>query len=311
MTARFRLFGAAIAIAAGLFAGAACARDLVIGTNPPGSVYERASAAIAALLRDGLGVAADIRHFAGPAACIAALGRDEVQLALVLAADLPPADAPPSRDWRDIRMLAAVLSLPFGIAVAADSPVRRIADLKGMRVSAGFADHPAVARLAAAVLANGGLVTADIVAVPVRSLFEGTYRLGEGRIDAAMTMPGIHALRWAVDRLAARGGVRFVPFDTTAEAVAAMRRLMPVAVTTVTPDAGIAVPTPLAGYPVFLAAHAGLDPATAQQIVTLIARSLDRLKADNRVFRYADRSVLFPEAGVPYHPGAVAAMRTR
>lgn len=303
MTARIRLLGTTIAALALAVATTAMARDLAIGTSPPGSVYERASGTIADMLRDRAGLAATVRHFAGTAPAIAALDRGEVQLALILAADLPQAES-------GVRLLCAVLSLPFGVAVPGDSPVRAIADLKGRAVSAAFADQPAVARLAAAVLANGGLAAADVIAAPVRSLFDGAYRLGEGRLDAALAMPGIHALRWAADRLAARGGIRFVPLDTAPAAVAAMRRAMPVTVRTMPPGDGAPGVT-VAGYPVFLAAHAGLDTATAGQVTAAVAGSLDGLAAANPVFRYADAAALHVEAGVPYHDGALAALRAR
>lgn len=284
-------------------ATAAAARDIAIGANPPGSIYERAGVAIGAVLQDRLGIAVTVRHFSGSGPVVAALGRGEVQLALVLAADLPGADS-------GVRLMCAVMVLPFGIAVPADSPVRTVADLKGRAVSSVFADQPAVARLAAAVLANGGLAPEDVAGVPVRSLFEGAYRLGEGRLDAAMAMPGIHALRWAADRLAPRGGIRFVGLDTASDAVAAMRRVLPVALRTLSADANGSGAT-VAGYPVFLAAHAGLDAATAGAVVTAVAGALGRLAATDPVFRHADPESLHIAAGLPYHEGALAVLGPR
>ena len=288
---------ATVAVVALLLVPAAAARDLVFATHPPGSLYQRAAETLAGAMAPVAGDPLRTRPYAGPAAVVAALDSGGADFALVLAGDLPDTDEAPG--WSRVRLLAAVMHLPAGIAVAAAGPVRRIADLRGRSVAAVFADQPAVGRLGEAILAGEGLVPGDVRPVAVRSLFAGAYALGRGEVEATVAMPGIDALRWAADRLAPHGGVRFLPVPETGPAVAAMRRHLPVGPVRVeTADGSTAV---LAGYPVFLAARVNLSDPAARDIVRAMAAALPGLRQSDPDFRRTVPGPLRPPAPLPYH----------
>ena len=81
-----------------------------------------------------------------------------------------------------------------------DSPIKTIQDLKGIRMPSQFTAQSTIRAVQDAVLATGGISTADMKPFPVADYVKGMMTLGDGKVDAALfglgTAASVHFSRW-------------------------------------------------------------------------------------------------------------------
>lgn len=283
----------------------------VIGANPQGSIFYAASATLAKLLGDKLQMQVRVQPMGGSSTYIPLMDRGEIDFGLTNVDDAVKSFNGKGgfrQPNKNMRLMGAVFELTNGILVPANSPVKKVADLKGVRMPSGYKSQITGVVLQDAALASGGLTMKDVRGVPAPSLFAGVDLLAEGKVDAANLAIGTAQVQRAHVELASRGGVRYLDIEDSPQALAAIRKFLPARVVTVQPGGnrvGIVKPTKVIGYAVFFSTSAKM----ADDVVYNIVKMLHGAKADmakgTPVFASFEPGRMTQEVGVPWHPGAI------
>lgn len=286
-------------------------RVYAIATTPQGSQFYSIAAAITKLASDKLNIQARVQPMAGPQAFIPLLDRGEVDFALIAADDAETSyrgtETYEGKPNTQLRLIAVMFPLPVAIAVVADSPARRIADLKGLRLPTGYAIQAIVRKAQNAILATGGLTMDDVRGVPVVNVFQATEMLSQGRLDAAATSPTLAQTQQAHAALQSRGGIRFLSIETAPAAIAAMQKIITSRPQVLLPGrnfVGIFEPTTVLTYSAFLAAHLSVATELVHDIARLLHENHDALRATVPALAGFDPKRMNEPLVVPYHPGA-------
>lgn len=305
-----KLFVAAAVIAT--VPAASMAQDLRMGAGQQGSQNFGVNASLAQSLGERTGLDISVQSFGGPAAYLPLLQSGELDMA---AAVMPDAgDAIRGRGpfegqaMDNLLLIASMFPSPVGMMVAADSGIETITDLEGMRVAWGMPAQPSLQPYIEGSLANGGLTTDDVELVPVNSVGAGVNELMAGRVDATL-----FALRagLVVEADSVLGGIRWLPYDTSEGAVAAMQEVATEAyLVEVSPeDEVLGIPeemhTMAYDYALVVGSHVG-DEAV-QAVVDALAEDPSGISESATVLGALDPdNYLRPYPGLEYHPIAEA-----
>jgi TRAP transporter TAXI family solute receptor len=304
------LAGAALAAVAGH--AAAAAEIYVFGSNPQGSLSFTSSSAIAKVIADKLQMQVRVQPMAGSSTFIPLLDTNEINFAAINVDEVQTAyngvrefEGKPNKN---LRLVSINFPLPLGVVVPADSPAKAIPEIKGVRIPGGYAGMTTARITQAALLANGGLTPADMKEVPAINQLAGMDFLAAGRVDAATGGIGIAQIQKANAELASRGGVRFLPIDTSPAAVARMQKVLrarPIFYDPAPGNVGIVTRTPVMGYSFYLATNAKMADEVVYNIVKTIHASRAELVAITPIFARFDPQRMNEPNDTPYHPGAI------
>jgi len=305
-------------VAAAIFALAFGARAeeqqvYTIATNPQGSLYYSAAAAIAKIANDKLNLQMRVQPFAGSSTYLPMLNRAEVDFSFNNVDDVDIGyrgvetfDGKPNRN---IRLIAVIFPLPFAFMVAADAPWKKAEELKGLRIASEFTSQSTVKKLTEAALASADLTWADMKGVPVANSFQGTDLVPQGRADVAGTAPGVANIQQANLALQSRGGVRFIAINDSPEGVARLRKVfngypMPMRPAKYLPGI-VEDPTVVMGYSAFLVANDKQPDELVYKLTKMIAASRAEILAIVPQLERFDPKRMAEQSHVPYHPGAM------
>jgi hypothetical protein len=308
--ARAGLAAGLVALATGTtVAGAAEVR--VIASNPQGSVFYSASVTVGKILNEKLNMQVRVQPMGGSSTYIPLLNRGEVDFGLTNVDDSVKAYKGAGHFKRanpNMRLMVALFPLTLGIIVPADSPIQKVADLKGKRMPSGYRSQVTGVVLQNAVLWNGGLTMKDIRPVPAPSLFAGVDLLAEGKVDAATISIGTAQGQRAHAELSSRGGIRFLNLDGSPNGVAAIRKYLPARSATVQPAKnriGIVGPTTIMTYTIFLTTNDKMPEDVVYNLVRTLSVSKAEMVKGTPALAGFDPSRMAEEIGVPWHPGAI------
>lgn len=303
-------------IAAGLLtlaasAAATAAEVRVIASNPQGSIFYSASVTLGKILDEKLKMQVRVQPMGGSSTYIPLLNRGEVDFGLTNVDDSVKAYKGAGHFKRpnpDLRLAVALFPLTLGVIVPADSPVQKVADLKGKRMPSGYRSQVTGVVLQNAVLANGGLTMKDIRPVPAPSLFAGVDLLAEGKVDAATISIGTAQGQRAHAELASRGGIRFLNLDDSPAGIAAIRKYLPARPLKVMPAKnriGIVGPTTVMAYTIFFTTNAKMPDDVVYNVVRTLSVSREEMMKGTPALAGFDPKRMTEEIGVPWHPGAI------
>tara|TARA_R110002020_G_scaffold36894_72_gene111200 strand:- start:1127 stop:2086 length:960 start_codon:yes stop_codon:yes gene_type:complete len=274
-------------LAAGLATAAhAQSSQLRFGAGQQGSQNYGVNAALAQAIGDNTDLDVTVQAFGGPTAYLPLVNEGRLDIAAVVTPDFGDAvrgTGPfEGNAQKNLRLVAALFPSPVGMMVAADSGIKTIADLKGKRVAWGMPAQASLQPYIVGSLANGGLTPDDVVQVPVASVGNGVQALTSGTVDATL-----FALRAGkvVEADAALGGILWLPYDGSAEAVERMQAVAPEAylVDVAADGKVVGVPSPIQtmAYDYVLAVNADVPAATVETVSKLLRdKGADLAKAN-------------------------------
>ncbi len=298
-------------VLAGLsFTTAVSAQTVRFGAGQQGSQNYGVNAALAQAIDENTDLSVTVQAFGGPTAFLPLVNEGSLDMAAVVTPDLGDAirGAGPFKGMpqANLRVVASLQPSPVGLMARADSGINTIADLKGKRVSWGMPAQASLQPYIEGALANGGLVADDVVKVPVASVANGVQALISGNVDATL-----FALRGGavVEANSSTGGIRWLPFDGSPEAVARMVAVAPEAyIYDVAAGAGIVGATEAfstMAYDYVLMARADLDAAAVKTVAELIRDNVEKLSAANKVLGGMNKdSIRRSYPGLPLHDAA-------
>ena len=301
------------ALAAVMIAAPACAQQILgIATNPQGTAAYSTGAAIARVLEDKSPLKARPQPVGGSSTYLPMVNNRDMDFGLANLTEAMWAYSGTGtfegKPNPNLRLAFVTYGVPSAITVAADSPYKAIADLKGARMPSEFAAQTIFKALQDAMLANGGLSMADMKPFPVRNYTDGLRALQESRVDAAVAGASTAVVTEINSAMSGRGGVRYVPVAMDPDAVKRTRAVMPgfyIQVLQPSPTlAGVKEPMPVMHNSFLLVAGAHVPDETIYVVVKTMHANKDALIDSFTAFRGFDPARMNEAAAVPYHPGA-------
>jgi uncharacterized protein len=125
---------------------------------------------------------------------------------------------------KNIRMIGRLVPIRTAGMVRLDSDIKTLADVKGKRVPTGFPAQKSVHRVVLSQLAGAGLTEADISPVPTRNIVSSADDFAAGKTDIFWFALGSAKVKQVA---ASVGGLRAISVETTPQAIAAMKKLVP------------------------------------------------------------------------------------
>ena len=296
------------ALAASALCGAASAQVVGMGTTQAGATNQL-STVIAKVMTEKGGLQVRPQPMAGVAQYAPLVNAGEVEFGvsnLVEYRYLLKGSVVTDKPTPNLRLVARMVPWYNGLMVKADSPIKSIRDLRGQPVPSGFAGNPLGRVLLDGYLANAGIKITDTRQVPVPAFPRMFDMFKAQQLATSIATIGSPVLReWE----AALGPIRFLSFDDSPRAVAALNEFIPGAeVVEVKPAPGvigIPAPTKMLNYDYVLFAHAKVpDEVVARAVEALFANGAD-LKAGSPLFAEFDPRLMAKDLGAPYHPGAI------
>ena len=212
----------------------------------------------------------------------------------------------------DLRMVARLVPWYNGLIVKKDSPIKSIKDLKGEPMPAGFPGNPLGKVLITGYLANGGLTFEDTRQVPVPSFPRMWDAFKQQQTAASIATIGMSQLQ---ELQAALDGVRFISFDPSPAAVAAIGKYVPHSyVVEVKPGPGkigIDAPTNMLVYDYALWANAKVKNEVVTKVVETMYSNPAEIKATSPLWAEFDPAQMGKDVGIPYHPAAAAFYKSK
>ena len=283
-----------------------------IATNAQGSLYYAVGAALAGVMQQKANIATRVIPTSGSSSYTPMVNRGEIEFGLSNDVDIVNAYTGianfKGHKNPNLRLAGAVFPIQNGIAVPNDSPAKSIRDLKGLRLPSIFTAQSTMQFVQDAILATGGLSTADMRGFPVADQFKGMQALGEGKVDAALSCFTCAIAKEVNISLASHGGIRFLPLPDTPEAMAAVRKILPGARSQVFYPSpaftGILTPTRLLVHSAFLVVNKSVPDDLVYKAVKAIHESKAMLVATTAALKGFDPGFMAEANIVPYHPGA-------
>jgi hypothetical protein len=306
-----------LAFAAAVFlglAGAAPAQPhaqvVGIGTAKQGGFTYSAGAAIAKVAQIE-GVRMLLRPYGGSGVYVPAVNKGELQFALANALDTVFAvtgkEVYEGRPQPDVRIVSVMLPLRVAIFVRKDSPIQSIADLKGKRVPGEFGSARVLKILMDGQFANAGMSYEDVDMVKVASVIGSADDFMAGKADNFFFAVGAAKVLQVASQV---GGVRALPLDPSPEAVARMRKFVPVAQAQLVQPAkrlaGVDKPMHLMSYPYLVLTNKNVS----DDVVYKIAKAMhghrkEMMEAFRPMAGFDPKGMIADIGPVEYHPGAI------
>jgi TRAP transporter TAXI family solute receptor len=290
-----------------LFSQNLFAQVVGLGTTQVGATNQL-STAIAKIVSDK-GLQLRTQPMAGAAQYAALVNNGDIELGISNAAELHylvKGEVIVEKPNPNLRAVARLVPWYNGLVVKKDSPIRTLKDLKGQPMPSGFAGNPLGRVLVQGYLANAGLTFEDTRQVPVPAFPRMFDAFKQQQTATSIAVIGMSQLQeWTV----ALGGVRFLPFDDSPAAVAAMGKYIPNSyVAEVKPGAGkvgIDVPTKMLVYDYVLWSNDKVKDDMVTKVIDALYTGVAELKATGPLWQEFDNALMARDSvGLGYHPAA-------
>jgi TRAP transporter TAXI family solute receptor len=207
---------------------------------------------------------------------------------------------------KNLRIAGALMPYVVAFYVRADSDIKSIADLKGKRVSSGFATQKTIGRIIEAHLANAGLSYKDVAQVPAPNVLQSSQDFIAGKTDVLYFAIGSAAVKQAQ---ASVGALRVLPLDDSPEAVGRMQQYLPGSfITTVTPGPnreGISQPTKVVAFDNLFLTHAkASDDVVYKSVKAVHDNKAGLVQIFPGFAEFNPDAMAKPYKEIPFHPGA-------
>ena len=210
--------------------------------------------------------------------------------------------------YDNLRLVSTMMEFTVGMLVGKKSGIKRISDLRGKRLSAGFKGAPLFVNIHAGALATEGLTYADVKKVPMVGLVQHWRAMMQGKVDGVIAAAGSGWVKQMNAKVS--GGVTYLSFPNTPEALKAMQKHFPKTHwSTVQPRKGLTGvdrPVTLVTYDFLLFTHKGMSADVVYKVAKVMHLQTKQLKQGGPLWKsYRGTARLAKAQDTPYHPGAI------
>ncbi len=284
---------------------------LNVGTHPIGSFFNIVGTATATVVGKYTPMKTTVKPMAGPSAWYPMLATQEIDLGILNNWDAEKGYLGESVYEKlskgkgfPVRLVAISVNNAIGLIVAANSKIYKYSDLKGKKVAGNY-PTPSLQLQTEALLGNGGVKWSEVTPIPVSSITEGVKAVIEGRADAANVTIGTPI----IEELHAKSGARFLPLDSSQEAVKRSREKFPGYPILITPGSGrtgIEKEQAMWAYDIYVVGREDLSDEAAYQVVKAMWENYKDFAPIHVLLKdWTRERFVSREALIPYHPGAV------
>lgn len=302
------------------FTGVAAAQVAVFATNPQGSLGYRTGIAVAkTVTAKAEGLTGRPQPMGGSTTYIPIVNRGEVGFGFSNGMETLYAykgiGTFEGREQPNLRMVGRMFPLRTGIATVADFGAESIHDLKklkGKRITSQYTSLSIIEIFIKGALANADVSYDDFQKVPVSGFAKGIFALGEGKTDISWISLGSGAGRKVNTQLRGRGGFVYLNMDTSPEAHARFKEIMPAAKIVLesnTKMPGIKKPTNIVEIDYVLFTHKDMDNETVYKVTKALATNKEHLAKSMGAFNRLKPETFAEPDMAPYHPGAEKAIK--
>jgi len=300
----------AAAVALAFTSAVAGAQNAGMATSSPGSIYHSAGSAIAKVAREK-GVNLIVQPFTSPNVHLPVVDSGEVEFGLANVYEMSLAvvghEHFDGKPHRNVRAVFLMFPLRTAIFVRKDSPYKSIADLKGARMPDGFSSQKILLPIIDAAYATAGLTRKDMTPVMTASVVRQADDFIAGKIDGFAFALGSAKVQEAN---AAVGGIRTLPMPNTPEALAAVRRHLPLAYLRLEQpgprNPGVLEPMHIIAYDALVFANAKVPDETVYKLVKAMSEAKAELAQVFGPFALFDPAAMAKKIDpIQFHPGAI------
>jgi hypothetical protein len=294
-----------------VFTATVQAQTVSFGTSPQGGANNALCTALGKIVNEKYGLKIRIVPMAGTEQFAPMIDAGRMDVAVASSTDVKFAHDGlvtfKGRPQRNLRAIASLYAFQVAFLVRRDSPIKRISELKGKRVPIKFTNQKAAHRHFLAAAASAGLTEDDFKGVPVPNVIRAAQDFVQGKLDATWFAVGAGKVK---EMAAQVGGIRYLPAETSPEALARMRKIAPAAYIEIAQPRksapGIVGPTPVIteNYMLFGGKHVS-DDVVAKFLDTLHTEKSRLSSAFARWKRYDPNVLAKNVEGLKWHPGAV------
>ncbi len=276
-----------------------------MATGGPQGVYRRLGEAMAELWRIDPGVPTGVLGSEGSVDNVGMLVSGRARVAFCAADVAVDGAVDGARPRHPLQALARVHDDAIHVVVPAESPIRRLADLAGRRVSVG-ARNSGVLVVAPRLLATVGLTAERDMQSVMLGLADSVTALERGEIDAFFWSGGVPTA--GVDQLARTRPVRLLDLG---EETALLRTRYPVYDVTTVPAGtyGLVDPVSAASVRNVLLVTGDMDPELAEALTRVLLEGREALAASDPAGRTIDPRTAIGTQPIPLNGGARQALR--
>jgi len=308
-----RITGALLAMAGAalLMAGGAQAQTSGFAASNPGSLYHSSATAIAKMASEKTDLKLTVQPFASATVYLPAVDAGEFSFGLTNVEELRVAvigaEQFQGRKYEDLRAVAITYPLRVALFVKKDSDIKTLADLKGRRVTDGYASQKTIPPLLDAEYATVGMTRADISPVPVPNVVGGADAFIQGKAEAFFFALGAAKVREAD---ASVGGIRALSIADTPENRAIVAKHFPPAyLRTEAPNPanpGVTEPTNVITYDAVVVASTKTPDDVVYKLAQAMHDNKKEMAAAFPVFNLFDPNRMASDLGpIQWHPGTI------
>ena len=299
------------AFGAVLTVSVAQAQTIGFAASNPGSLYHSSATAISKMANDKADIKLTVQPFASATVYLPAVDAGEFAFGLSNVEELRVAVVGEKqfegRKYGDLRAVAITYPLRVALFVRNDSDIKTVADLKGKRVTAGYASQKTIPPLLDALYATAGMTRADIKPVPVPNVVGGANAFIQGKADAFFFALGAAKVREAD---ASVGGIRALSIEDTPENRAIATKHFPPAYLRVEkpskPNVGVTAPINVITYDAVVVSSTKTPDDVVYRLVKAMHDNKKDMAAVFPVFNLFSPKRMASDLGpIQWHPGTV------
>ena len=283
-----------------LSAELAAAQTYGFATMQAGTLNNTSASAVAKVLKDKAGLNVVVQPTAGESVLIPLVARGEAEFGIANIFEVEGAKAAN----RDLRLIGSLHSLRGAFWVRKDTPMKKIADLKGKRVGLGYSAMRTIDPMVKAILATGGLTEKDVTPVLIPNVIRGADDFAAGNADMFFFAFGAAKVR-EVD--ATVGGIRALEIPESG--MAAAKKLLPAGYLTPAKPGpffvGVDRPMGVYTWDNMIFTNAKVKDDVVYKLIDTLEHNKADLVAIQPALREFSAAGLYKAYDIPYHPGAL------
>jgi TRAP transporter TAXI family solute receptor len=298
-------------LALALSSSAAFAQSSGMATSSPGSIYHSAGSAIAKAAREKGGVNIIVQPFTSPNVHIPVVDGGEVEFGLANVYELGLAVSGhehfAGKPHKNVRAAFLIFPLRTAVFVKKDSRFKTIADLKGARMPDGFASQKILLPILDAYYATAGLARKDMQPVMTAGVVTSANDFIAGKTEGFAFALGSAKVQEAN---ASVGGIRSLPIPNTPEALAAVRKHLPLAYLRLEQpgprNPGVLEPMHIVAYDALVFVNAKVSDDAVYKLAKAVHESKAELEQAFGPFALFDPATMAKKIDpIEFHPGAI------
>jgi TRAP transporter TAXI family solute receptor len=285
-------------------------KTIVLGANPPGTLFYVLCAGLGKVVSAHTPMKVEILPQGGTV-WYPMLESGEVHFGINVPGDILAAykgeaiyEKPTKGKGFPLGTLMLGTPLQVGLVVPGGSDIKGPQDIKGKRMAVNYGTFYTSTLSVRALLANLGLTAKDVNGLTVTGVAAGVRAVIEGRADLGMGAVGAGFIK----ELKAAKGARFLPLDTSPEAIKRMQKVHPgyYPIQVKPGPAGVTEEIPLLGKDVTLVASERLSEDVAYHITKALWENYKELAPMHpRLKLWTPDRFASTRAVIPYHPGSI------